>query len=86
MNVNVNVKMTNDLARQISGLGASLTLNFGNLSPLSENFLTNVFIFQQHSRPKTYKNIDIKKGYRYNGVSIMNSMCPNITTRLVTRY
>ena len=42
MNVNVNVKMTNDWARSISGLGASLTLNF---SKFPANFLMNVGIF-----------------------------------------
>ena len=37
--MNVNVKMTNDWARPISGLGASLTLNF---SKFPANFLMNV--------------------------------------------
>ena len=41
MNVNVNVKMTNDWARPISGLGASLTLNF---SKFPANFLMIVYI------------------------------------------
>jgi len=42
MNVNVNVKMTNDWARRISGLGASLTLIF---SKFPANFLMNVCTF-----------------------------------------
>jgi len=39
----MNLKMTNYWARPVTGLGASLTLNF---SKLSDNFLMNVCTFQ----------------------------------------